>query len=482
MTDMDLSNLKMNAAQEMDSVEEAINGALKGIWTSLPAIISEDSDGHIAKAQSAVKLAITQLDGSIIMKSFPLFDTSPVHYPNGGGHHFTHPVKKDDEGVIQFLSRAQDLWHQKGGEQDPIDNRTHHLADSRWYPGGRSDPRKLDPAPSKVSAQQRSDDGKHVSDVNKDEGISHASTKKHLVIVGGKGGPGTLHLPGQIIKNAPKVLINSVDQDPLSPPGETFANKKKVATIPIGAMGKNAAAISSIMQSVMSGGIGALMSSPTSSATSGLSSAITSALASVSGVAGSGGLTSSLSGMFSAVAAHETGVGVLSGATLPGAGSYGLGDVLSHATTLTQYFGATPPASVSISSVLAPLTSSPLLNGMTTQISSLASAVVAGTTTPASASTTVDGLTGQISALLLASRAAILALQNALPALQLAAMAGSAGVSLDANERAVAGAMAGSQIAALTAAMASIFTLSPDEIASATAFPDLAGAGARGGL
>lgn len=72
----DLLRLKMNAADELDTLEEAINGALKGIWTSLPAIISEDSDGHVAKAQSAVKLAITQLDGTIKMTSFPPFDMS----------------------------------------------------------------------------------------------------------------------------------------------------------------------------------------------------------------------------------------------------------------------------------------------------------------------------------------------------------------------------------------------------------------------
>ena len=478
---MDVLRIKMHSAQDMDAIEEAINGALKGIWTSLPVIVAEDSDGHIAKAQSAVRLAITQLDGSVKMVSFPPFDTSPVHYPNGGGHHFTHPVKKDDEGVIHFMSRAQDLWHQKGGEQDPIDNRTHHLADSRYEPGGRSDPRKLNPAPSKVSAQQRSDDGNHVSDVNKDSGITHASTKKHLVSVGGANGAGTIHIPGKIIKNAAKVLINSVSQSPLPPPGETFANRKKVATIPIGAMGSQAGAISAIMGAVMNNGIGALLSSPTAAASSALTGAISSATSAIAGL-GAGTLTSALGGMASAVTALEGAVATLSGATLPGGGGLGLSDVLSHAESLSQFFGATPPASVSLAAVLAPLQSAPTLTMIAGEVAALTDAFLHGSTSEGAATATVAWRTGQIAALAPAALAAMTTLQTALPALQLAVRAGSAGVSFDPNELAIAGALRGGQLAALTNAMASIFALGAAEVASIQAFPDPAGDGARGGV
>lgn len=480
---MDLLHLKMNASQEMDAVAEAINGALKGVWTSLPVIIAEDSDGHISKAQSAVKLAITALDGSVTMTSFPPFDTSPVHYPNGGGHHFTHPVKKGDEGVIQFMSRAQDLWHQKGGEQDPVDNRTHHLADSRYYPGGRSDPRKLDPPASKTSAQQRADNGNHVVDVHKDNGITHASTVKHLVLVGGASGAGTIHLAndgGHIIKNAAKVLINSITQDPLPPPGQTFADKKKVATTPIGAFPK-APQIAAIMKSVMSGGIGSLLSSPTAAASSILTSAISSAQSALGGSGGSG-LMSALGGLSGVVSALETGTSALSGATLPASGGYGLSDVLAHAQALTQHFGTSAPAPVALPIVLAPLLAAPLLSDAATQISLMTSAVAAGTTPTSGAIATVAALSTQIGALMPAANAALATLQTALPALQLAALAGSAGVSHDPNELAVARALAGRQLSALTAAMASIFALSAEEVASIQAFPDPAGAGATGGL
>jgi hypothetical protein len=480
---MDILRIKMNAAQEMDAVEEAVNGALKGVWTSLPAIISEDSDGHTAKAQSAVKLAITLLDGTVKMTSFPPFDTAPVHYPNGGGHHFTHPVKKGDEGVVHFTSRAQDLWHEKGGEQDPVDNRTHHLADGRWHPGGRSKPRKLDPPASSVSAQQRSDDGNHVSDVNKDSGITHASTKKHLVSVGGKDGAGTVHLAsGKVIKNSQKVLINSVEQDPLPPPGMTIANKKQVAGKPIGAMGPASGAIAGIMKSVMSGGIGSLLSSPTAGASGGLTSAISAAVSAVSGVGGSGGLTSALGGLSGAVGTLESAVGAMSGASTPGAGQFGLTDLLSHAEGLSQFFGGDPPAGVGMSTVLAPLLASPTLAGMMAQIQAIAAAVVGGTTSPTAAAATVSGLTTQLTGLLSASAGALTSLQTAMPALQLATLAGSAGVSQNPSERAIAGALAGPQLAALTDAMAQIFALSGEDVASITAFPDPQGGGATGGV
>lgn len=487
---MDLNRERALVSRDNSAVYDAVRGELKGLWTSLPAIISQDSDGHTATANSAVKLAITALDGSVTTAEFPPLDTSPVHFPNGGGVSHTHPVKKGDEGIIQFMSRAQDLWHQKGGVQDPIDNRTHHLADSRWLPGGRSDPRKLNPPPSTTSQQNRSDNGNHVSDVHPSNGITHSSTKKHLVIVGGASGAGTIHLPsGKIIKNAAQILLNSVSQSPLPPPGTTFANKKVVATKPIGAMGSGSSSISSIMSSVLSGGIGSVLTSPTASAGSSLTSAITTATSSltaslggaasgmVSALTGSGGLTTALGAL-------QTGVSALSGATAPTGGAFGLSDVLAHAQNLTQYFGTSVPSSVSLSAVLAPLQSAPTLAALETEITSLTAQVLSGQTTPAAAASAFTAMTGQIGALMTNANAAISTLQTALPALQLAAMAGSAGVSLDPNELAVAAALTGPQLAALTAAMASIFEPSAEDAATIQSFPDASAdsAGATGGL
>jgi hypothetical protein len=500
---MDVLRIKMNAAQEMDAVEEAVNGALKGIWTSLPAIISQDSNGHIATASSAVNLAITMLDGTVKMIAFPPLDTSPVHFPNGGGVSHTHPVKKGDEGIVQFLSRAQDLWHQKGGIQDPIDNRTHHLADSRWLPGGRSDPRKLNPPPSTTSQQNRSDNGNHVSDVHPSNGITHSSTVKHLVIVGsggggvssggatgGSGAAGTIHLPsGNIIKNAAKVLINTIQQSPLPSPGMTFANRKLVATKPIPPPMSGSSQISSIMSTVMSVGISSLLSSPTAAATSSLTSAITSAASSLTSTLGGAGagLVSALTGsggLSAAVGALETGVSALSGATTPTGGAYGLTDVVAQAQNITQYFGIDPPTPVSLSAVLAPLQSASTLAAIEAQVTGLTAGVLSTETSQAVAMAAFTAMTAQINALMTNANSAIATLQAALPALQLAALAGSMGVSLDPNELAVAATLAGPQIAALIAAMAAEIEPTADDIVAIQSFPDADAdsAGATGGL
>ena len=485
----DLLRLKMNAADELDTLEEAINGALKGIWTSLPAIISEDSDGHVAKAQSAVKLAITQLDGTIKMTSFPPFDMSPVKYPSGGGVSHTHPVKKGDEGVIHFMNRGFDNWHNKGGEQDPVDNRTHHLADSTWSPSIRSTPRKLNPPPSKSSQQNRSDNGNHVSDVHPDNGITHASTVKHLVNVGGTGnGSGTAHLPGKIIKNADKVLINSIEHPQLPKPGATFANKKLVATIPVGASigGQSGSTIASTMSSVMSGGIGSLLSNPISAVSGALQSTISNGMVTLQASLGSAAapILSALGGgvgLSGALGGLTAGASALAGATPAPVGGYGLADVLAHAQGLTQFFGTAPPPAVALTKVLAPLDPVPL-TAMQTQLAALIISMASSATTPGNGINTISVMVSQINALMPAANGSIASLQAAKPAMELSLLAGSAGISLDPNEKSVSASIASPALAALTSAMASIFMASSADSAAISAFPDAGNAGARGAL
>lgn len=489
---MDLFRLKRNIGDDLASLHEAINGHLKEVYSSLPAIISTDSDGHTAKATSAVKQMITLIDGTTKTVQMDDFDTSPVHYPGGGGVTHTHPVKKGDEGMMLFASMPQDLWHDKGGIQDPIDGRRHHLADSRWLPGGRSNPRKLNPPPSTSSQQNRSDDGNHVFDTHPQNGLTSASSVKHLTQVGGSGsnGAGTLHLPAKILKNAAKVLINCIQQSPLPPPGASLANRKAIATTPIGAgaAGSQGSGIASIMSSVMSGGAGSIFANPLSSAGGGLSNAITSAVSSLGGVSGAGGLVSALSGgggLSSALTGLMSGASALSGATSPTGAAFGLSDVLNHATSLSNFFGSsTVPTSVSLSTVLAPLQSVATLSGFTAELGSLVSAVSAGTTSPSAATATVNAWTAQIAALMPAANTAISTLNAAAPVMNLALAAAGAGAGLDPHEQAVAAAVSTPQLAALTAAVNAIFSLSGSDVASAQAFPDASAtqAGATGGM
>lgn len=159
-----------------EDLRAALDGLRKHMWFSLPVIVAEDSDGHTVTLQSAIKGMTTDQNGDVTNVELPLFKDVPVHFPNGGGLTLTHPVKKGDEGLIVFSSRPQDAWWQLGGVQKAVDTRMHSLSDGRYIPGGRSNPRKLNPSPSKVSTQLRSDDGKHFVDVHPQNGITLQTT------------------------------------------------------------------------------------------------------------------------------------------------------------------------------------------------------------------------------------------------------------------------------------------------------------------
>ena len=170
--------------------EEAFRAAWAGVrshmHTTLPVIVAEDSDGHTVKLQIAVKQQVSDKTyDNASYEAFPLLVDVPVHFASGGGHTFTHPVKKGDEGVVLISSRAIDAWHQSGGVQQPIFNRFHSLSDGvAFLPGIRSNPRKLSPAPSTNSAQLRSDDGKHFVDLHKTNGLTlSVDNGKHVTTI-----------------------------------------------------------------------------------------------------------------------------------------------------------------------------------------------------------------------------------------------------------------------------------------------------------
>ena len=198
----------------------------------------------------------------------------------------------------------------------------------------------------------------------------------------------------------------------------------------------------------------------------------------MSALTGAGGLSSALSGL-------TAGASALSGATSPGDGGFGLTDLLSHAQSLTTFFGSTaPPASVSLSTVLAPLTSGSTLTSLTTQLTGLTASVVAGSTTPDAAAATIAGWTSELNGLMSNSTTAMSTLNAAAPLMGLALAAANAGTSLDPNENAVAAVVSTPALANLTAMIGSIFTLSGAEAASVQAFPDASAtqAGATGGM
>lgn len=189
----------MDVSERIDdftqAFQTAMEGILRGVSKAIP-VIAQASDGHTVSAQAVTSVGLKQPDGSIIQTALPPFADAPAHFPGGGGVTHTHPIAKGDEGVMLIVDRNQDSWHQNGGANNaPVDDRAHHLADCRYLPGGRSNPRKLDPPPSSSSSQSRSDNGNHVVDVHPQNGVHSASTVK---IAQTSGGSSTVHTPDGI--------------------------------------------------------------------------------------------------------------------------------------------------------------------------------------------------------------------------------------------------------------------------------------------
>jgi len=475
--------MDLNERQEdwPNAIQWALLGWAAGLFKAMPTIITS-SDGHLANGQSGLVGFFLKPDQTIETVAYPPFQDMPVHYPGGGGVTHTHPVKKGDEGIAVAVDRNQDAWYQNGGtDNTPFDMRVHHMADVRFLPGGRSLPRKMNPPPSQFSQQNRSDDGNHVVDVHPTNGVSNVSTVKVQHQVGTTGG---FYFPQTIIKNAERILLNCQPTGQTQPGRLTLAHNKLIATTTLPPLGPLSGVISSIMGGVLSGGAASVLSDPTAVAQSALSTALTAGAGAittalggagaslVAALTGSGGLSAALTGL-------ATVTGAMSGASSPSGGAYGLNDILNHAQALTQYFGANPPSSVALSTVLGPLTSSPALNTATSQVDNIVSQVISGRMSVANATSAVNGITSSINNLVSNANTAISTLQNALPALQLIASAGTAAVSTDPNMKAVAGALSGSNFSTLANAFAAIVSPTAEENTSSLAFPI---DGATGGL
>lgn len=135
------------------------------LWTSIPCIVMEDSDGHTVKLQPAIKAVQLMPDGtSKYVDMAPLLDV-PVQFAGGGDHFATHPVKKGDEVSAHISARAMSAWHQSGGTQPPSSADLHGLSQATCIPGLRSDPNKLEKY-SPDSYQVRTRDANSVVDVS----------------------------------------------------------------------------------------------------------------------------------------------------------------------------------------------------------------------------------------------------------------------------------------------------------------------------
>jgi hypothetical protein len=125
-------------------IRAGVERGLSNTWTALPVKVVEDTkDGHIVKLQPTIKGKKTDRTGKKTDVEMPILGECPIQYSSGGGFTITHPVSKDDEGIVVFSSRCIDGWWDKGGIQPQGFERRHNLSDGMYIPGIRSKPRKL---------------------------------------------------------------------------------------------------------------------------------------------------------------------------------------------------------------------------------------------------------------------------------------------------------------------------------------------------
>jgi len=209
------------------------------MWTAMPVIVLEDSDGFTVQCVIALKYVETDEFGNSEQKDISKLVDVPVCWPQGGGsekgdigYAMTFPIKKDDEGIVVFASRCIDSWHELGKKksnsnqsqtqertkgtpqaktdiaQPLIHTRMHNLSDAMFIPGVRSKPRKMNPPPSKTAAQLRTDNQHLYCEVNQQKAkLVYASDKQ------GSSGSGSSGSNQQQVKETEPRMVVEVYQD-----------------------------------------------------------------------------------------------------------------------------------------------------------------------------------------------------------------------------------------------------------------------------
>lgn len=155
----------------MDGVSEKMRVALPG------TILSFDPDTVTCTVQPAIKGYESDATGTQKSVSISVLVDVPVIFPRGGGCSLTFPVKAGDECLLIFADRCIDFWWQSGGEQEPVSQRTHHLADAFAIVGPQSQAKKISGI-SASATQLRSDDGSTFFELD-------PSTKKIKIVAPG---------------------------------------------------------------------------------------------------------------------------------------------------------------------------------------------------------------------------------------------------------------------------------------------------------
>jgi hypothetical protein len=123
-------------------VNEAIDGALDGIYVSLPGrVVRYDASTQQADVQPIPKVRHTDETGAAVVGPLPVVPSVPVQFPGGGGFSCTFPIEVGDTVLLVFSGASMDKWLAGSSADTPLDPETHArhaLADAVAIPGVRS--------------------------------------------------------------------------------------------------------------------------------------------------------------------------------------------------------------------------------------------------------------------------------------------------------------------------------------------------------
>jgi hypothetical protein len=203
-------------------------------------------------------------------------------------------------------------------------------------------------------------------------------------------------------------VLGLIGGSPIQKAGKVVIEKLKAAkTLEAGGM-------KGLLGNVLQNGPGEILKNPMSAINGQMGSTLTSALGALSGKSGMDGLINSISGsggLQSAMSSLQSVTGSLSGLTSPGAGQFGLSDLIGHSGIISNV-GSSLPNVMSMANASGPLNMESSISAMNTAIPGMISRVVAGTMTPEAATNTINQYTNTINNTITASNTAISTGQN----------------------------------------------------------------------
>ena len=160
-------DLRQTTADDLEALQTVLDGRQAQIHTGMPGIIvSFNATAVTAVVQPAIQAIQSKPDGTRQPMSISPIHDVPVHFPGGGGHTLTFPVKPGDECWLSFSERSIDNWFQHGGTLQPSDWRMHDITDAVAHVGVRSQPNLPAGGVDPDTVQLRSDDKKTVVQVD----------------------------------------------------------------------------------------------------------------------------------------------------------------------------------------------------------------------------------------------------------------------------------------------------------------------------